>query len=130
MTTLWSSSVSSCSLPPIPSAFWLLLSLVISQLRLDSTPFPRQVLSLHTCPLLWANCGLHAPLPCSLGCWQEAFPFSLHPVPFGNTLHSRDYFFWQQVSAVRKTEPSWSEGGRKGGGKMRPKWKGTPSQEL
>lgn len=127
MTTLWASSVFSHSLPPIPSASWLLLSLVISLLRLDSTPSPRQVLSLHTCPLLsgpsvafmlvflahWAAGRKPFPSPSTL------FP-SVTPSTHGIiSLGSR-------CPAVKETDPSWPEGGRKGGGETIPKWKSAP----
>lgn len=127
MTTLWTSSVSGHSFPPIPSASWLLLSLVISHLLLDSTLSPRQVLSLHTRPLLsrltvafmllflahWAAGRKPFPSPSTL------FPLVTPSTHGIISLGSR-------CPAVKETDPSWPEGLRKGGGETIPKWKRPP----
>lgn len=54
-------------------------------------------------------------LCCPLGCWQEALPSSLHPVPFGNTLHTWGLFLLAAGVQLSKRQISLcqEEAGRK-----------------
>lgn len=94
-------SFSCWKLTPIPSVSWRLPSLLFPRLPWIPSPLP-----VHVCPTLWAHCGLPTPLPCPLGCWQEAIPSSLHPVPFGNTLYTWGLFLLAAGVQLSKREIS------------------------
>lgn len=91
------------NLQPLPPSFPFWLKAASYPLSLLASPIPCNFPAApgpHSAPSnrsssykhLLHPLGLPAPVSCPLGCWQEAFPSSLHPVPFGNTLYTWGLF--------------------------------------
>lgn len=92
-------------------------------------PSPRRVHFLHTS--VPPSGPTVAFLLLFLAHWLLAGSPSLLPPPCflrQHPLHMGIISLGSRCPAVRETDQSWPEGGRKGGGEMRPKWKKPPAR--
>lgn len=109
---------------PLPSDFFYPL---LFSCCTGPHPFPQTgPLPAHMSSALWAHCGLQAPLPCPLAAGRKPFPSPSTLFPSVTPSTHGIISLGSRCPAVKETDPSWPEGGRKGGGEMIPKWKSPP----